>query len=137
MDNVSLVQVLQTEQCLSQDVLAGVLRVLRAHASDKRSQGLVHDFYEDPQAPLVIILVVDGEHEVIILAHIHQGNLVDHELLLALIFQILNKFERKRLIVTLAHHSEYFSEASRSQLVPARDVVVQAGVLSFELRIRL
>ena len=49
-----------------------------AHSSNERCQGLVHDFYEDPEAPLVIILVVDGQHEVILLAHVHQGNLVVH-----------------------------------------------------------
>ena len=77
-DDVSLVQVLQTEQCLSQNVLAGVLGVLWAHSSNNWCQGLVHDLDEDPQAPLVIILVVDSQHEVILLAHIHQGDLVVH-----------------------------------------------------------
>ena len=78
MDDVSLMQVLQTEQCLSQNVLDGVLGVLWAHSSNERCQGLVHDFYEDPEAPLVIILVVNGQHEVILLAHVHQGDLVVH-----------------------------------------------------------
>ena len=87
---------------MSQNVLDRVFGVLCAHSSDDWCQGLVHDFNEDPQAALVIILVVDGEHEVILLAHVHQGDLVVHKLLLALILQILNEFERKRSIVTLA-----------------------------------
>ena len=85
MDDMSLVQVLEAEQRLSQDVLDGVFGVLCAHSGDNRSQGVVHDLDEDPEAALVVILVVNGQHEVIFLTHVHQGNLVDHELFLTLI----------------------------------------------------
>ena len=85
MNDMSLVQVLETKQRLSQDVLDGVFGVLCAHPGDNRSQGVVHDLDKDPEAALVVILVVNGQDEVILLTHVHQGNLVDHELFLSLI----------------------------------------------------
>lgn len=88
---MALVQVLQPQERLSQNVLTGILRVVGAHSGDDGRQGIIHDFNKDPKTAFVLILVVNGQYEVILGAHVHQSHLVVHELLLSIVFQILDE----------------------------------------------
>lgn len=63
-----------------------------AHASNDLSEGVVHDLDEDPEASLELVLLEDLQHEVILGTHVHQGHFIVHQLLLPLIFEVLDKF---------------------------------------------
>ena len=132
MDNVSCVEVLQTHQCLPQDVLAYILRVNIAHLGDNRRESVVHDLQEDPQAALVLILVEDFEDEVVACAHVHQRYLVHHELLLTLVLQVLDELESDHFLIRFALHFEHLSESTRSKLVLRCDIIVSRRVRLFE-----
>lgn len=118
------VQVLEAEQGLPKDVLADVLAVVVAHASNDLSQGVVHDFDEDPQASLELVLLVNPQHKVIVHAHVHQRHFVVHQLLLTVVLEVLDKFERDDFSIALSKHFEYFSESARAELILGGDVVV-------------
>lgn len=135
-DNVTRVQVLQAKQPLPQNVLADILRVRGVQFGDQRRQGVVHDLNEDPQTALELVLLVDAQDEVIFAAHVHQGHLIDHQLLFALILQILDELERDLLVVALTFDFENFGEPSGSQFVFRGDLVVQRRVIRLERCVR-
>ena len=101
-NNVTIVKVLETKQGLPQHVLASIFGVVGAHFCNNSSESIVHDFDKNPEASLILILVIYFEHEVILCAHVHQGYLVVHELLFSFILQILDKLKCKDLVIRLA-----------------------------------
>jgi hypothetical protein len=77
-------------------------------------------------------LFEDFQHEVVPFTHVHQRDLVVHQLLLSLIFEVLNELESDDFTVTFALHLEHFRKATRTQLVLRGNVVMDRGVLLFE-----
>ena len=130
---MSGVQVLESHQCLPQDVLAYILRVDIAHLSNYGRECIVHDLQEDPQAALVLVLVEDLQHEVVARAHIHQRNLVHHQLLLTLVLQVLNELESDDFLISFALHFENLGEAARPKLVLRSDIIVSRRVSLLEV----
>lgn len=132
MHDVVRVQVVQAFQCLPQDPLQGILSVVlfsTSHGLDNVGDGAVHELDEDPEdIPLIIVVgLLDVQRDALTLAHLHQGDLVEHEFFV-LVGARGAELQSKLFLVCLAQHFVHLGETTDSKLFLAVDVVVRRGV---------
>ena len=135
MNDMLLMQVVKSQQSLTEYISAAVLRVLSMHACYQRRQSIVHDLDEDPETTLELIGVKDLQYNMVLLAHVHETHLIVHELVLSLILQVLDEFERDFFTIRLPLHTEYFSKSTRAKLVLAGDLIELRRIFSFEISV--
>ena len=92
MNDMLVVQEFESEKSLSEDVLTDVLSVSILHHLDDWCHGKVHELYEDPESLSVVEGLVHLQDEVCASTHVHEGDLVVHQHLFAVVFR-LNEFE--------------------------------------------